>query len=150
MTLIKWKNPLMGLEKRNTVTPSLENFFNDFISDDFMPREYASFVPSVNITENEKSYSIEANAPGFEKEDFKIHIEDGLLTISGEHKTETNKTDSNYIRKEFNYGSFTRSFNLTDLVDEENIAAKYENGILKVELPKNEVKTKNVKQIQIS
>lgn len=148
MTLIKWQNPLMGLEKKNNT--SIDNFFNDFFGTGLMQQEYANFVPSVNITENEKSYTIEASAPGFEKEDFKIHIEDGVLSISGEHKTNNSHSGKGFIRKEFNYGSFTRTFNLVDLVDEDNIAAKYENGILKLELPKNEVKPKNVKTIAIS
>lgn len=150
MTLIKWKNPSMGLEKTGGFVPSLDNFFNDFFGTDLLPREYAGFVPSVNITETETSYQIEANAPGFEKEDFKVQIEDGLLTISGEHKSEKQKSERNFVRKEFNYGSFSRSFNLVDLVDEENIAAKYENGILRLELPKNAAKAKKAKQIEIA
>ncbi len=150
MTLIKWKDPSKGMERRNLLMPSLENFFSDFFSNDLMSREFAGNVPAVNITENEKSYSIEVSAPGFEKGDFNIEVEDGMLTISGEHKTEKNEKDKNFVRKEFNYGSFSRSFNLVDLVDEEKIDAKYDNGVLKIELPKTEkAKAKNVKQIKI-
>ena len=151
MTLIKWKDPSKGLERRNLLMPSMENFFNDFFNNDLLSREFAGYVPSVNITENDKSYSIEVSAPGFEKKDFNVRVEDGVLTISGEHKTEKNEKDKNFVRREFNYGSFTRSFNLIDSVDEEKIDAKYENGIVKLELPKNEkTKAKNVKQIEIS
>ncbi len=151
MTLIKWNNPSKGLEKRNQLTPSLENFFNDFFNNNLMSKEYAGYVPSVNITENEKSYNIEVSAPGFDKNDFHVQVEDGVLTISGEHKTEKTDEGTNFVRKEFNMGSFVRSFNLVDLVDEEKIDAKYESGIVKLELPKNEkAKAKNVKQIKIS
>lgn len=150
MTLIKWKNPSVGLEKTNSFAPPLENLFSNFFGDSFLSREYAGFVPAINISETENSYCIEASAPGFAKEDFKISIEDGVLTISGEHRSETKETHTNFVRKEFNYGSFSRSFNLVDLVDEENIAARYENGVLKLELPKNESKIKKVKQIAIS
>lgn len=150
MSLIKWK-PANGLVKRDLMIPSLGSLFNDFFNDDVMLRDYAGHVPSVNITENEKSYNIEVSAPGFEKNDFNVRIEDSMLTVSGEHKTEKNEENKNFVRKEFNYGSFSRSFNLVDLIDEEKIDAKYENGILKIELPKNEkAKAKNVKEIKIS
>jgi len=151
MTLIKMINPATGLEKRNMLMPSMENLFSSFFGNDLMNKDYATYVPSVNITENESSYSIEASAPGFEKHDFNVQIEDGILTISGEHKQENITKDKQFVRKEFNYGSFSRSFNLVDLVDEEKIDAKYENGILRIELPKNEKnKARNLKQIQIS
>lgn len=150
MTLIKWKNPSMGLEKTGGLVPSLDNFFNDFFGTDLLQSDRAGFMPSVNITETDTSYQIEASAPGFDKEDFKVQIEDGVLTISGEHKSEKHKSDRSFVRKEFNYGSFSRSFNLADLVDEENIAAKYESGILRLELPKNASKAKKAKQIEIA
>lgn len=150
MTLIKWSNPSTGLEKQNLLTPSMENLFSTFFGNNLSSGDYAGYVPSVNITENESSYSIEASAPGFEKKDFSIQVEDGVLTIMGEHKHETKTQDKQFVRKEFNYGSFTRSFNLVDLVDEDKIDAKYENGILKIELPKNEkTKAKNLKKIEI-
>ncbi len=150
MTLIKWKAPSKGFERRNLLMPSMENFLNDFFSNDLLSQEFAGYVPSVNISENDKSYSIEVSAHGFEKKDFNVQVEDGVLTITGVHKTEKNEKDKNFVRREFNYGSFTRSFNLIDSIDEEKIDAKYENGIVKLELPKNEqTKAKNVKQIEI-
>jgi len=150
MSLIKWK-PSNGLVKRDLMIPSLGSLFNDFFNDDVMLRDYAGHVPSVNITENDKSYNIEVSAPGFEKNDFNVRIEDSMLTVSGEHKIEKNEENEKFVRKEFNYGSFSRSFNLIDLIDEEKIDAKYENGILKIKLPKNEkAKAKNMKEIKIS
>jgi HSP20 family protein len=151
MTLIKWSNPNTGLEKRSMLMPSMENLISSFFGNELMSKDYATYVPSVNITENENRYSIEVSAPGFEKKDFNILVEDGVLIINGEHKQENTTQDKQFVRKEFNYGSFSRSFNLVDLVDENGIDAKYENGILKIELPKNEKsKAKNPKQIRIN
>jgi HSP20 family protein len=151
MTLIKWNSPAMGMEKRSMLMPSMENLFSSFFGNDLTSKDYAGYVPSVNIAETEHSYVIEASAPGFEKKDFNVQVEDGVLTVSGEHKTETTDQGKQFVRKEFNYGSFSRSFNLVDLVDENKIDAKYENGILKIELPKNEkTKAKNLKKIEIN
>lgn len=150
MTLIKW-NPSVGKERQQLLLPSVDSFFGSFLSNDLFQKDYAGFVPTVNIFETEKNYAIELAAPGYNKNDFNISIEEGVLTISGSHKSETTNENLSYIRKEFNYGSFKRSFNLADLVNEDNIDAKYDNGILKIQLPKN-IKTPNAntKQIHIS
>src|SRR5688572_710166 len=118
MTLMKWKNPSKGLERQNLLMPSVENFFNDFFNGDFYPGKLAGQTPSVNIAETDQSYSIEVSAPGFEKKDFNVKVEDGMLIISGEHKTEKKDEEKNFVRREFNYGSFSRSFNLADSIDE--------------------------------
>lgn len=150
MTLIKW-SPSMGKDKQNQTLPSLDNYLGSFFKNDAFQKDYAGFVPSVNITESENSYGIEVSAPGFDKQNFNLSVADNVLTISGSQNTEKVKEEKNYVRKEFNYGSFKRSFNLADLVDEDHIDAKYENGILKIDLPKNEkAKAKNVKQIHIA
>ena len=150
MTLIKW-NPSMGKERQHQLLPSVESFFGSFFNNDLFPKDYATYVPNVNITESEDSYAIELAAPGFEKKDFNISIAEGVLTISGTHQSENVTEEKSFVRKEFNYGSFKRSFNLADLVDEEHIDAKYENGILKVELPKNsKTQNANVKYININ
>jgi len=150
MTLIKW-NPSVGKERQQLLLPSVDSFFGSFLSNDLFQKDYAEFVPTVNIFETEKHYAIELAAPGYDKNDFSISIEERVLTISGSHKSEKTNDSSTFIRKEFNYGSFKRSFNLADLIDENNIEAKYENGILKIQLPKN-IKTPNAntKQIHIS
>ena len=149
MTLIKWNKPSNGLEKRNQFVPLVEDFFSEFFNTGLIQKERAGFVPSANIMEDENSYTIELNAPGFQKKDFNIQISDEVLTISGQHQEEKTKREDDYLRKEYNYGSFSRSFHLADLVNEENIAAKYENGILKLELPKNKAQTKPSKQIKV-
>ena len=151
MSLTKWIKPNNGLSNRNLMMPSLENLVESFFNDDLMLRDYAGYVPSVNITENEKSYLIEVFAPGFDKRDFTLSLQEGVLMVSGEHKTEKSQGKKNYVRKEFNYGSFTRSFNLADSINEDKTDAVYENGILKVELPKNEkTAAQNAREIKIS
>ena len=150
MTLIKWKNPSRGLERQNQILPSFENLFTDFFNDNFSLREFAGHVPAVNVSENGDKYLVEVSAPGFNKDDFKVEITDGALTISGEHKEERKEEEKNFNRKEFNYGSFKRSFMLTESVDEDQIAAKYENGILRLQLPKTKpTKLKHIKEIKV-
>ncbi len=151
MTLLKWIDPAKRVESRNMLMPTMETLFNGFFNNDLVSRDYAGYVPSVNITEKEDKYCIEVSAPGFDKSDFNVVVEDGLLKISGEHRSENETEEISYVRKEFNYGSFTRQFNLKDVVDIDNIVAKYENGILRLELAKNEkLMAKNVKQIEIA
>ncbi|MFL5764292.1 MAG: Hsp20/alpha crystallin family protein [Bacteroidia bacterium] len=152
MTLIKWKKPSEdGLSNNPMIYQSpfqglMENFFND----NFFRREYASFVPAINISEETDKFNLELSAPGFEKNDFKIELNKGVLSVSGEHKAEKENTEKNFTRKEFNYGSFQRSFTLPEEVNEELIDAKYENGILKLTLPKKEEKIKNSREIRVA
>ena len=151
MTLLKWIDPAKRVESRNMLMPTMETLFNGFFNNDLVSRDYAGYVPSVNITDKEDKYCIEVSAPGFDKSDFNVVVEDGLLKISGEHRSENETDETSFVRKEFNYGSFTRQFNLKDVVDIDNIVAKYENGILRLELAKNEkLMAKNVKQIEIA
>ncbi len=91
----------------------------------------------VDIKDNGDAYVLEADMPGFEKKDIKIDIENGYLTISGERKNEVDEKDDkgNYIRMERSYGSFSRSFDVSN-VNEDDIKAEYTNGVLKLNLPK--------------
>ena len=109
-------------------------------------------LPSVNIRENEEGFEVEVAAPGFSKEDLKIDLSNGLLTISSEKKVENETRDGeNFTRREFSYQSFSRSFTLPNIVNSDKIAAKYENGILRISIPKKEeAKPKPAKQITIS
>ena len=93
-------------------------------------------VPAVNIKENEKDFELELAVPGWKKEDFQIEINENVLTISTESKTEENVEKENYTRREFAYASFKRAFTLPETIDEDNIKANYDNGILKFILPK--------------
>jgi len=96
-------------------------------------------VPSVNITENNEGYSIQLAAPGLEKKDFKIEVENDKLTISSQKEHETNEEKENYHRREFSYQSFSRSFQLPQNTQSDKIDAQYQDGILKLTLPKKEV-----------
>lgn len=108
-------------------------------------------LPSVNITEDEKNFKFELAAPGLEKKDFKVETDNGTLTISCEKEKESKEEKENYFRKEFSYSSFSRSFQLPENSLPEQIDAKYENGILKLTLPKKEVTiAKPKKEIKVS
>lgn len=150
------------LMKRNnglSLLPELPSFFNDpFVRDWFnwsgnnQPEE-AGTLPSVNICEHNDSYELTVAAPGMNKADFKVELEDNRLVISGERKqAQEQKQGSNYLRKEFNYQSFVRSFTLAEKqVSRDKIEAKYEDGILHIFIPKTaEAKTKAAKIIQVS
>jgi HSP20 family protein len=100
-----------------------------------------SFVPRVDIVEAEKAFEIHVAVPGMNKEDFKLDLNDSLLTISGERKFTKEKKDNSFHSIETQYGSFSRSFTLPENVDANNISAKYVNGILEITVPKDEKKT---------
>src|ERR1700721_1868816 len=85
----------------------------------------AGQFPAVNVSEGELKYKVEVSAPGLNKTDFKVEINDGVLTICAEPKVEKAEEDTNFMRREFSYRSFRRSFNLEDLVNEEKVDAKY-------------------------
>lgn len=109
----------------------------------------SSSVPAVNIFETNDVYHLELNVPGRNKEDFKVNIENGLLTISYDKPEEKQPEDYKTVRREFNFKSFTRSFHVDENINTENIQAKYENGLLKFWLPKKEQPKKEVKQIAV-
>ena len=105
--------------------------------------------PPVNIHETPDAFHLELNVPGRNKEDFKLNVENSLLTISFEKKEETKSDDYKTVRREFSYKSFSRSFNLDQQVDYAKIQAKYENGLLNILLPKNAEAKEASKQITI-
>jgi HSP20 family protein len=130
----------------------LDNLFNDFFNLPTAwptPAQYSG-VPAANIYETSTAYLLELSVPGRNKEDFKINLDKDLLTISFE-KAEDNQAEGvTTIRKEFTVKNFKRSFTLDEKVDVNNIQAKYENGILKVELAKKAEAKQEPKQITIS
>ncbi|MFW5757334.1 MAG: Hsp20/alpha crystallin family protein [Bacteroidota bacterium] len=148
----------MALLTRSDFLPTWSNLVNDFFStgfNDWHNRHYSSTnttLPAVNIKENGGSFVVEMAAPGMSKEDFKIHLDNDVLTISSQkEKDKENKEGERYTRREFSYLSFTRSFNLPETVESEKITAKYHDGILLLEIPKKEeAKQKPAKQIAIS
>ncbi|MEO5967019.1 MAG: Hsp20/alpha crystallin family protein [Ferruginibacter sp.] len=146
MTLVKVNSPL---------SKSIDGFMKDFLSE--FPstvsktfREDVLHFPPVNIKETPQAYLVDLSVPGYEKSDFKISLEENILTVSSEKKTEDIKEEGNKtIKTEFSYKSFKRSFTIDEKIDAENISAKYENGILKLELPRKEVIKQGSKEINI-
>ncbi len=146
MTLVKFSNGNRSAALNPWVSDVFENMFNDsFISDRLVSR-----VPAVNIAETDEDYHIELAAPGLKKDDFKINLERNVLSISAEQKEEQKEEGKNYSRREYSYTSFVRSFNLPDTVDQSNIEASYDNGILKVNVAKREEAKYQSRQIEIS
>jgi len=107
-------------------------------------------APAVNVTEDEKAYSLELAAPGFRKEDFTIRLVQNQLTISARREEKPEEKGGNYTRREFGYGAFERSFRLPARVDAEQIKAAYVDGVLKLELPKKEEKKPETRQIAVA
>ncbi|MEM0519407.1 MULTISPECIES: Hsp20/alpha crystallin family protein [Aequorivita] len=120
---------------------------------DVFNNNYETFsIPAVNIIENLTNFVLEIAVPGFQKENFTIEAEEDTLKVSSktiETKEETD-TETRYTRREFNYSNFERSFTLPETIKIEDIQAKYENGVLKITLPKLEEKKAFKKMVEIS
>jgi HSP20 family protein len=141
-----------ALTKKTNVLPSFVNDFfkpwNDWFDNGF---EKTLSIPAVNITENNGQYNVSVAAPGMKKDDFKIGLEGDLLTISAEKEEskEEKDKDKQYNRREYNYSSFSRSFTLPEEVKRDKIEAKYEDGVLKLVLPKSETAKVSAKSITV-
>lgn len=134
MTTVKFnRKPVAG-----PFNSLVEDFFTELpilFKNDFNNFDRKAFVP-VNVKETDKSYLLEVVAPGFEKTDFKINLDQNLLTISVEKKDEVKEDNEKHIRREYSYRSFKRSFTLDEKIDATNIEASYINGVLTLNLPK--------------
>lgn len=120
----------------NSFSTLIDQFFNNALT-----RNGGSvFVPQVDVIEKENAYQIQVAAPGLKKENFNIELHENQITVSGERKFSTEDKEENYHRIETQYGSFSRSFQLPDHVDEGKINAEYNNGILELTIPKDEKK----------
>jgi HSP20 family protein len=127
----------------NPVTDLLDSFFSNWSPRQILPGFFeknleGNLVPSVDVEETETGYLVKTDLPGLTKEDININVEDGVMTISGEKKRETEKKDKHYSRYERSYGKFSRSFSLPNNVDSKKVEAKYHNGVLVVTLTKTE------------
>lgn len=135
----------MNLIKRNTDN-WLPSIFDDMFKTDWMDNgnsgmsRIGTSVPAVNIAENGDAFSLEVAAPGKSKGDFNLELDNGVLTISSEEKkeNETRENGGRFTRREFSYSSFKRAFSLPETVDPEKISAQYNDGVLKIDLPKRE------------
>jgi len=151
------------LVKKDGMFPSLEsksihNFFDDFITKDLFDwtdRNFAAIgsnLPSVNLKETDTEIEVELAAPGMKREDFKVEVDNDMLMISSEkeEKKEEVSKKENFIRREFNYQSFSRTFSLPETIDENKIEANYKDGILHIVVGKKEgTKKRTLKSIPI-
>jgi HSP20 family protein len=145
----------MTLLKRTN--PYLPSFWDNFFSRDLMDWGNSNFsstdttLPAVNVKENDEAFEIEVAAPGMTRNDFRVSLENNLLTISSERKEEKKEEEGRFTRREFSYQSFQRSFTVPEsLVEGDKISAKYCEGILCITLPKKEeVKPKPAREISI-
>lgn len=134
----------MGTQALSKLSEGIPSVFNDF----FKPwNEWfdngglfgrVMNVPAVNITEQQNDYLVSLAAPGLKKEDFKIDVDGNMLTISSEKEESKEEKDKKFNRKEYSYSSFSRSFTLPQEINKEKIEARYEDGVLKVSLPRKE------------
>jgi HSP20 family protein len=141
--------------RTNRVLPG--SLLNGFLSDGFLSnfpdwdKGYTnSTTPAVNVKEDDKGYVIEVAAPGLEKKDFKISFDKNVLSISSAKENVANAEADGYLRREFNYTSFSRSFTLPENIDGNKIKAQHKNGLLTVSIPKEELSVKQVKEIAIN
>ena len=113
-------------------------------------RGRAMNVPAVNIMEHKDEYQVSLAAPGLKKDDFNIAVDGNMLTISSEKEENKEEKDKRFTRKEYSYSSFSRSFTLPEEINKEKIEAKYEDGVLKLSLPRKiEAKMPSAKQIAV-
>lgn len=137
-------------------TKNLTNgFFNEFFNrglSDFIGSDSMLSQPATNVTETNDAFNVALAAPGFDKKDFVLNVENGYLTIEARHESKTEEKSDNgerFLRREFRFESFQRSFKLPQTVNIDGIAAVYENGVLNVAIPKKEESKPVTKNIQI-
>ena len=142
---------LPALRKNSTLPGLIDEFFGrDVFPGFFFDVERRMSTPAVNIIEGKDDYRIEVAAPGLDKKDFKIDLENNVLTISSEKEEKHEMQEECIVRKEFNYTSFSRSFTLPESVEGEKITAKHADGVLTVVIPKREeAKQKPARSIKI-
>ena len=133
---------------RNSFDSVVDNFLNTIPG--IWNEGYSGInLAPVNIYEAANGFNLEVSVPGINKEDLKVNVDKGLLTISYEKKEETKTEEYKTVRREFSNRSFKRSFTVNDQVDAENIQAKYENGVLKLFLPKKDQVKETPKQVVV-
>jgi HSP20 family protein len=131
---------LVRYNANDFVPTSFSNIIDRFFNESMARSGGSTFVPKVDILESEKAFELQVAAPGLSKEDFKIELNDNLLTVSGERKFRDEKKEKNFYSLETNYGAFSRSFALPENVDSAKITANSNNGILELTPPKDEKK----------
>ena len=141
MTYVKFNQPS---------TKTLDSFFGNFLNDIPSFKSNNFNFPPVNISETKDIYELEFNVPGRNKDDFKITVDKNILTVSFDKKEEAKDENKKQIKSEFSLQPFKRSFTLDEKIESEHIAAKYENGLLRLSLPKKEEVKAEAKQIAVN
>ena len=149
---------IMTLVRKNRdMFPSFSSLFDEFFNNELSNWRRSNYsststtLPRVNVRESEKEFSVEMAAPGMDKNDFNIQLDQNLLTISSEKQDMRKEDNDNYLCREFCYQAFSRSFTIPESADGEKIAAKYNDGILSISIPKKtERASKKTKTINIS
>ena len=144
MTLVNFNN-----RTRNTA-PYFNNVFDSLFSDAVTKNKMVDKSPNVNIFENENAYVIELAAPGLKKEDFQINLKKDTLSVWAEVKKDESELAKDFTRKEFDYSSFARSFNLPEAADGDKITAEYKDGILNININKKDDAKLQHKEIVVS
>jgi HSP20 family protein len=142
----------MALIKKGWSSPFSNAYLSDFFNTDKLFEEEFFKVernPAVNVIDNKENYLLEVAVPGMEKDDFKVEVKNGMLSILAETRDEKKEENKNYTRKEFSSLSFSRMFTLPENVDAAGIDAEYKNGILVITIPKIELKEIIAKQVEI-
>jgi HSP20 family protein len=149
MAIVKFANGNTNKVFKPAYNDVFESFFN---ADPFLSKSTLNRNPAVNIAENENEFLIELAAPGLKKEDFKINLEQDMLSVSAESKEEKAELDEakKYNRLEYNYSSFLRTFTLPETADHAKISAEYKEGILYITIAKKEEAKIQSREILIS
>ena len=150
------KNGSLENKKSNTSSPTLTNWFDEILNRD-LPSVFSSnfntgiTLPKVNIKETADAFEVEMAVPGLKKSDFQLELDNKVLSISSEISQKNESKEENFTRREFGYSSFKRTFTLPESVNDEAISATYNEGILRISLPKKEeAKQKPSRSIKIS
>ena len=144
MNLFKWKSGL-----KPNFPNVIEKFFGKKITDEALGDESVSLVPSVNISDKNKTYEVEVALPGVDKKDVNIEIRDNCLVISSEKEYENEEKDKNWVRREYGYASFRRMFELPESADPDKIKAKMKNGVLSISIAKKKGHESGKKKIAV-
>jgi HSP20 family protein len=147
MTLVKFNSD--NYKKASNV-PAFNNVFESIFNDSFFSDRTMSRVPAANISETQDHFHVELAAPGLNKDDFKLKLDRDVLTVSVEQTSQSNQENRSYGKREFSYSSFVRAFTLPESANPESITAKYENGVLCIDIAKREEAKMVSRQIEIS
>ncbi|MEJ2883590.1 Hsp20/alpha crystallin family protein [Pedobacter sp. GR22-6] len=145
MTLVKFNS-----DKNKTANvPGFNNVFDSIFNDTFFSDRMISRVPAANISETADHFHVELAAPGLKKEDFKLKLERDVLSIAVEQVNQNEGKERSYAKREFSYSSFVRAFTIPDSANAEGIEAKYNDGVLCIDIPKREEAKMITRQIEI-